>query len=69
MITNGAKVCLYRLPCGVCTRTNQYCPLNSNTTVLDWTYSAATACDAQHNVFADLPKEAPDNGGKTENKS
>ena len=69
MITNGAEVCLYRLPCGICTRTNQYCPLNTNTAGPVWTSGVATAYDAYHNVFADLPKEAPDNGGKTENKS
>lgn len=26
-----SQYCAYRLPCGVCTRTNSYCPLFSGT--------------------------------------
>lgn len=69
MITNGAEVCFYRLPCGICTRTNQYCPLNTNTAGPAWPSIVTTACATHPNTFADLPKEAPDNGGETENKS
>ena len=28
---NYSQYCAYRLPCGICTRTNSYCPLFSGT--------------------------------------
>lgn len=31
---NYSQYCLYRLPCGICTRTNNICPLNCNGTAL-----------------------------------
>ena len=27
---NYSQYCLYRLPCGICTRTNSICPLSGN---------------------------------------
>ena len=29
-IPNYSQYCFYRLPCGICTRTNEFCPLNCN---------------------------------------
>lgn len=38
MITNNySQYCAYRLPCGICTRTNTYCPLFSGTIDVTWT--------------------------------
>ena len=37
--TNYDQFCFYRLPCGICTRTNAYCPLAGNTIVTPtWDY-------------------------------
>lgn len=30
---NYSQYCAYRLPCGICTRTNTYCPLFSGTII------------------------------------
>lgn len=30
---NYSQYCLYRLPCGICTRTNSVCPLSCNGTI------------------------------------
>lgn len=30
---NYSQCCFYRLPCGICTRTNSFCPLGGNSTV------------------------------------
>lgn len=30
---NYSQYCLYRLPCGICTRTNSVCPLSGNSTI------------------------------------
>lgn len=27
---NYSQYCFYRLPCGICTRTNEFCPFNCN---------------------------------------
>lgn len=32
-----SQYCAYRLPCGICTRTNSYCPLFSGTIAITWT--------------------------------
>ena len=32
-----SQYCSYRLPCGICTRTNSYCPLFSGTIDVTWT--------------------------------
>lgn len=35
---NPSSYCWYRLPCGICTRTNQMCPMGaSNTPIVTWT--------------------------------
>lgn len=30
---NYHEYCWYRLPCGICTRTNEFCPLSGNSKV------------------------------------
>ena len=39
------QYCLYRLPCGICTRTNQTCPLNCGgyQPLVTWTSTSATS--------------------------
>ena len=33
-----SNYCWYKLPCGICTRTNQMCPIGaSNTPIVTWT--------------------------------
>ena len=34
---NYSQYCAYRLPCGICIRTNTYCPLFSGTIDVTWT--------------------------------
>lgn len=34
---NYSQYCAFRLPCGICTRTNSYCPLPSGTIAVTWT--------------------------------
>ena len=33
---NYSKCCVYRLPCGICTRTNSYCPISNGTVDVTW---------------------------------
>ena len=34
---NYSQYCAYRLPCGICTRTNSYCPIFNGTVGITWT--------------------------------
>lgn len=36
-INNYTNYCSYRLPCGICQRTNSVCPLNGGTWTPTWT--------------------------------
>lgn len=33
---NYSSYCIYRLPCGICTRTNSICPLSGGTITPSW---------------------------------
>lgn len=35
---NYSSYCVYRLPCGICTRTNSICPLSGSTITPPWQY-------------------------------
>lgn len=34
---NYSQYCTYRLPCGICSRTNSYCPIFNGTVDITWT--------------------------------
>ena len=46
------QYCVYRLPCGICTRTNQICPLNygSNQPIITWTSDFTTSCSSSESL-------------------
>ena len=37
-ISTYGNYCTFRLPCGICTRTNSYCPIAGNTISSPYTY-------------------------------
>lgn len=39
---NYGQYCFNRLPCGICTRTNSYCPLGGNQPIITWTTATST---------------------------
>ena len=41
-----AAYCSFRLPCGICTRTNSYCPIAGNTFSSPYTYKYDPTCTA-----------------------
>ena len=38
-----SQCCTYRLPCGICTRTNSHCPLFSNGIEVTWAAGTTTS--------------------------
>ena len=56
-----SQYCAYRLPCGICTRTNTYCPMQGITT-LTWMQTNADLthpnnCDALANTHDALERK------------
>ena len=49
--TNYYENCAFRLPCGVCTRTNSMCPIGyyANTPIVTWTSAVATDTKVENN--------------------
>lgn len=41
-INNYTNYCFYRLPCGICQRTNSMCPLGSGTWTPTWEVTCST---------------------------
>lgn len=39
---NYYEYCWYRLPCGICTRTNEFCPFSGNSIHVDWNTPTCT---------------------------
>jgi len=49
---NYGSYCFYRLPCGVCTRTNSICPLSCNTITPSWQFPNVVYTDGTGTVPA-----------------
>ena len=45
-INNYTNYCFYRLPCGICQRTNSICPLSGGT----WTTTGTSCTTAEDNT-------------------
>ena len=43
-ISTYGDYCTFRLPCGICIRTNSYCPIAGNTISSPYTYSPGPTC-------------------------
>lgn len=43
-INNYTNYCFYRLPCGICQRTNSMCPLAGGTSTPTWTPKWEVTC-------------------------
>lgn len=46
-INNYTNYCTYRLPCGICQRTNSVCPLSGGICTPTWTISTGTPTTPQ----------------------
>ena len=57
------QYCWYRLPCGICTRTNTLCPLSGGTVQVTWTNSTASTATGTGYLF-DRPYGCQDVNGK-----
>ena len=53
---NYSQYCAYRLPCGICTRTNSYCPIFNGTVGITWT-TESTSTGVTVNSVADREEE------------
>ena len=53
---NYSSYCCYRLPCGICTRTNSTCPLGGGTAILSWQYPNVVYTNGTGTLPADYIK-------------
>ena len=56
-INNYTNYCSYRLPCGVCQRTNSICPLSGGTSALTWTPKITCTTGTAENTIIEESEE------------
>lgn len=54
---NYSQYCAYRLPCGICTRTNMQCPLPCGTVEVTWKTDVTTMVGNPTTTVAERKEE------------